>query len=333
MKRWEKKHCSRNYSHPVVSWGKTNSGVSRFHCRICKATFTWQQRDKRFVNRFSWFEAWLRGSSVSAIAKTSKRNRNTVLKTIYWHLDHPPKPKPIPPNPNCHLIIDGTWFKRENCLVVYWDTGLKRIQWWRYTTGEIAFEILADLKSIKEAGFVLASITSDGGRGIKGAVRVEHPEILHQRCTIHLQRHTLAWITRNPRTEAGRQIKPLIQRLSKIKTTRNKDRWLKEIQDWCLSWESFLKERTYADDGKHWWYTHKSLRRVRATIINAIPGLFYYLEDKTIPKDSNGLEGRFSSFKQHYRQHRGLSKKRRKGYIVWYLTVVVNREIPTRWWY
>lgn len=187
-----------------------------------------------------------------------------------------------------------------------------------------------DLSQLKKQAVTCVSITSDGAPGIKTAVGFVYLNISHQRCIVHLQRHTLAWITRNPRTEAGKEIRPLVQWLSKVDTFDLRDRWIEKFQAWCRRCKDFLKQRSYSDDGKHWWYTHKSLRRVRAAIIHAVPNLFYYLADKTIPKDANGLEGRFSSFKQHYRQHRGLSKKRRRGYIAWYLTVVVNGEKPTR---
>jgi len=311
-------------------WGETSSGLPRFYCKTCKITFTWQRSDKIQQNRFPWFKSWLEGTPVKYITKINKRNKNTIIKTIYWFLDHPPEPKPTA-NPNCHAILDGTWFRKENCLIVYWDKDLERVQWWNYTSGERTFEILKDLRSLKKKRVILVSATSDGSRGIEGALGIEYPDIPHQRCLVHLQRQTLAFITRNPKTQAGKEIRPLMQRLSKIDNLASKNQWLKDFNTWCLRWENFLKQRSYAEDGtKKWWYTHKSLRRVRASVKSAMPNLFHYLNDRSIPRDGNGLEGRFSSFKQHYRQHRGLSKSRREGYIAWYLTVVVNKDSPTR---
>lgn len=146
---------------------------------------------------------------------------------------------------------------------------------------------------------------------------------------MHLQRWALALITRNPRTLPGKEIKPLVQNLYSVDNHKLKRLWVQEFEQWCVKWESFLKERTYHEDGRRWWYTHKSLRRVRSLIKNALPDLFHFLADPEIPKTTNGLEGRLSSFKQHYRQHRGLSKKRREAYIVWYLSVIVNGDLPT----
>lgn len=264
--------------------------------------------------------------------KTSKRGRNTILRTIYWYLDHPPEPNPQP-NSDCHMIIDGTWFKKkENCVLVYWDPVLKRVQWWRYTTGERVFEIAENLRKLKEAGVVCSSATGDGATGIIGGVRVEYPDTPYQRCVTHVQRDARGFVTQNPRTKAGKELSPLIPRLSEINTLEEKDRWVKDFESWCHRWGDFLKERNYGvkEDGTPtWWYVHKQLRRAEALVRGAIPDLFHYLDDSSIPKTSNGLEGRFSSFKQHYKQHRGLSKKRREGYIAWYITVVVNGDLPT----
>lgn len=233
------------------------------------------------------------------------------------------------PNNHCHLIIDATWFKRNHCLLVYWDHDQQQVQWWHYTTGENSIEIIHDLEQLKAKGVVCASITSDGGRGLNTAVNLVYPDIPHQRCVVHVQRQGLAWLTRNPKTIPGQQLKPLVQQLSKIETRKRADQWTRQVLGWERRWNQFLKQRTYLPGTKHWWYTHRSLRKVRALVINAIPDLFHYLDDQSIPKTSNGLEGRFGSLKNHYRQHRGLSKERREAYLAWYLTVVVNGEKPT----
>lgn len=210
---------------------------------------------------------------------------------------------------------------------------MERIQWWRYSTGEKLLEIAEDLNLLEEAGVVCSSATSDGAPGITGAVQRVHSGIPHQRCVTHLQRDARRFVTQRPRLDAGKELSPLIPRLSDIETHQEKDQWIKDFEDWSCRWEWFLKEVTHGfkeDCRKTWWYTHKQLRRADVLIRNAIPNLFHYLDDPNIPKTSNGLEGRFSSFKQHYGQHRGLSKKRREGYIAWYLKVVVNKDLPTR---
>ncbi|MBU3905605.1 transposase, partial [Patescibacteria group bacterium] len=65
-------------------------------------------------------------------------------------------------------------------------------------------------------------------------------------------------------------------------------------------------------------YTHKLLRRTRSLIKNALPNIFHYLDNPETPKSSNGLECRFSYLKNNLNIHRGLSRKNRRNFILWY---------------
>ncbi|MDQ7032722.1 MAG: hypothetical protein Q9M37_08445 [Desulfonauticus sp.] len=181
----KKKPCPNNSFHPVISWGRNKSGTRRFRCLICKKTFTWNQGVNRSFNRFPWFEKWLKGASIDLLAQISKRDRNTIRSAIHWYLKHSPKPNPTP-NSACNLVLDATWFGRKNCLIVYWDTDLKKAQWWRYSQRkEAAWEIVEDLENLKEKGIILSSATTDGSRGIKTAIDCLYPNIPHQRCLVH----------------------------------------------------------------------------------------------------------------------------------------------------
>jgi hypothetical protein len=330
-----KKRCPADPKHHVISWGKNSSGTRRFRCLNCQRTFTWKQSVTYYLNSFTRFERWLNGANVSTLGAFSMKSNKTIRKSIHWFLDYPPLPQPKA-NLSCHLVIDATWFGRNYCFLIYWDADLKHAQWWRYSTSESSYEIIQDLIDLKKAEVICSSITSDGGTGIRKAVDNVYSHIPHQRCIIHVQRLGLALLTRNPRTLAGQELRSLIKTIAQIENKLQRDEWVNRLLLWCSKWDSFLKERSYfsarggsafgrEETGK-WWYTHKSLRRAKALILNALPNLFHYLEDNTIPKDTNGLEGRFSMLKQHYRQHRGLSKLRRKAYLAWYVTMIINKK-------
>ena len=164
---------------------------------------------------------------------------------------------------------------------------------------------------------------------MKTAIDCIYPYISHQRCLVHLQRMALIFLTKNPKTQAGRKLRNLAEKLNNIKTHKQHNYWVRDFYHWCNKYYSFLKEKSYSFEKKNWWYTHKSLRKVRRMIINALPNTWYYLDDKNIRKDTNNLEGRWSSLKSHHRQHRGLSMERKASYLAWYLKVVVNKEKPT----
>lgn len=90
------------------------------------------------------------------------------------------------------------------------------------------------------------------------------------------------------------------------------------IFDWQRRHELFLKEKTFSFDGSY-WYMHRNLRRVIRHILEALPDTWHYLDDKNIPKDTNGLEGRLTDLKHKFKTHRGLKRTKRELYLGWYL--------------
>lgn len=269
------------------------------------------------------------GMPITQLVKITHQSKNTLLRLIYRYLDRPPQLLPQT-NPKAFLVIDATWFGRENCLLVYWDTAFKKVQLWRYTNRKEAMEeITADLESLKNQGVIPAAITSDGAPGLKAALNYLYPDIPHQRCLVHLQRLAAAFLTQKPKTMAGLRLKQLTSRLNRINTQADHCFWRKDFIHWCNRYCRLLKERSSVPGG-HWWYTHRYLRKTRNMLIKALPDMWHYLDDCRIPKDTNGLEGRWSGLKQHYRQHRGLSKSRRMNYLNWYLLVMLNHQLPTR---
>lgn len=311
-------------------WGKNKSGSKRFYCLTCKQSFARKRPDINKLNRFSWFKRWLKGASIEQVAYSSRKSPITIRRAIHWYLDCLPKPNPKT-NLDCYPVIDATWFGRESCLLAYWDKDLGKVQWWRWSQRkEVAWEIMEDLENLKEKRVIFKAATSDGSPGIKTALDFIYPFIPHQRCLVHLQRMGLIFLTKRPKTLAGWELRDLILKLNIIETHEEHNLWVRDFYHWCNQNYPFLKQKSYSFEKKNWWYTHKGLRKTRRMIINALPNMWHYLDNPKISKDTNGLEGRWSSLKGHFRNHRGLSKRKREAYLSWYLTIVINKEIPTR---
>lgn len=232
------------------------------------------------------------------------------------YLNNPPRFKPKI-NSDCHLLIDGTYFKTNLCALDYFDNDLNCLQYFRIVERENYYNYLTDLEFLKQFGLTIASITSDGQKGLIKAVRDVFPNAIHQRCIVHIQRMSLAYLTRFPKTDAGIELRCLVGELHKIETYYDRDLWIEYFSGWCEDYGDFLKEKSESDSGRK-WYTHKSLRKTRSLIKNALPNMFYYLDDYRIPKSTNGLETRFSFLKNSLKIHRGLSNENRKNFIIWY---------------
>lgn len=215
------------------------------------------------------------------------------------------------------MVIDGTHFKNNFCILNYLDSNLKRLQYYRTVERENYYNYLTDLEYLKQVGIIPFSITSDGQKGLLKAVKDVFPDVVHQRCVIHIQRMGLIFLTRNPKTDAGITLRYWIKKLHKIDNHDKKDFWISQFEGWCRKYDSFLREKSESLSGRK-WYTHKLLRRTRSLIKNALPNMFHYLDNPYIPKSTNCLETRFSYLKNNLKIHRGLSKKNRKNFILWY---------------
>ena len=202
-------------------------------------------------------------------------------------------------------------------MINYYDSDLKYLQLSSIRIRENYEDIVSDLEVLKQSGLKIISITSDGQKGLIKAVKSALPDIIHQRCVIHIQRMSLIYLTRFPKTEAGQILRRGVKQLHKIDSYKKRDNWIRQFNIWRERYDGFLKEKSQAPSGRK-WYTHKLLRRTRSLIKNALPDMFYYLDDSKIPKSTNGLETRFSFLKNSLKIHRGLTEKRRKNFILWY---------------
>jgi hypothetical protein len=227
------------------------------------------------------------------------------------------------------MVIDTTWFGSQNCIILYWDHNQQHLQYWHYAEREHSGLVAKDLQKLRRQKVVCASTTTDPGKIILKAVKSVYPDIPKQRCLVHIQRESLNWLTRKPKDPASKHLVPLIQQLPAIKTKEESIKWLQYYSSWKKRWIDYL----YKERGEHSDYSKKPSRilRVVSYLDRAVEGMFCFIENPAIPWNTNGLEGRLSSLKQHYRQHRGMISSLRKSYLAWYITVIVNKcKSPTR---
>ena len=85
------------------------------------------------------------------------------------------------------LIIDGTYFSRTLCLILYYDSVRRYPLYFRYSSNEFYKELKEDLQILKSLGIEVASVTCDGKKSIIRAVRKVYEQVTLQRCTVHVQ--------------------------------------------------------------------------------------------------------------------------------------------------
>ena len=190
---------------------------------------------------------------------------------------------------------------------------------YRLTDEERYNEIKEDLENLKRLEINIASITCDGHRATLKAIKKVYPNIIVQRCKVHVVRQCKTWLTQRPQSIAAFELLQLVKKLSTIKSLEESSSWLLQLHKWNEFHQVFIHEKTYNSDKNRFWYKHKMLRKARHLLIKAIPNLFYYLDDPSIPATSNRLESFFGHLKDKLRVHRGLSFFHKRNFIKWYL--------------
>jgi len=214
--------------------------------------------------------------------------------------------------------LDATYFSSFN-LICYQDDEDGYTQLIRFSDGEHFTEIKEDLDNLIQLGVQIESITTDGHKSILKAIKKSLPDVIVQRCLVHIQRMCILWLTRFPKHAAGKELRELVLLLLKIKTDNDKTFWIKEFDDWYRRHKQYLNEKTFHPTTGRYWYTHKLLRRSYLTIKRALPNMFHYIQNNKIPCTTNGFEGFFSHLKNHLDLHRGLTTVNRINFIKWYV--------------
>ncbi|MEO6188706.1 MAG: transposase [Ginsengibacter sp.] len=294
------------------------AGKQRFKCKQCGILFTRNDTLQRIQNRFIWFRKWvLERQTYKTLQRDSRISKDTLQKTFYYFLNRAPL-TPIIHHDNIHLRVDATYFKKF-CVVCYQDDLISYTQLFRFSDAERYEEIKEDLTNLLNLGLQIASITCDGHKATLKAIKKIMPDIIVQRCLVHIQRMCLLWLTANPTYEAGKELRPLVLMIHRIETQNDKLYWIHSLLYWEIKFTDFLKERSYKPETGRYWYKHRLIRRSFFTMKRALPNMFHYLGNPNIPKTTNGIESYFGHLKNHLDLHRGLTKNHRINFIKWYI--------------
>jgi len=169
-----------------IKWGK-QAGKQRYKCKNCGILFTGSNQGLRHSNQKVWFEKWVvERLTYRYLANDSGYSTSTLKRLFRNYLSIAPK-FPIKQRTRAHLVVDGTYFSNDTCLVLYQDYDIKYTQLYRLSRGEYYEEIKEDLANLKVLRVGIESITCDGHRAVLKAIKKVYPDIIVQRCVVHVQ--------------------------------------------------------------------------------------------------------------------------------------------------
>ena len=315
----------------MIRWGHTKAGTPRWYCVRCRQGQCWRRADVVGRNVAKLKERWLLGfASLTSVAKRIGAHRTTLSKR-FDRIFFPPRPTPLRPlSQNPVLVLDGTTISKNTLLIVVYDVLSGQPIAWSFVSHE-RFEVWHKLLLHIRERFTPHALVSDGQKGLHKAVKMIFPDIFHQRCLAHVIRLALAWLTRNPQTFAGVDLRILVRELTQVKKEDHARLWRDSFITWHERYGEFLKEKSVNFATNRKWYTHRKLRAVRSLIANALPHLFLFTADSRIPNTTNSVEGGINAqLAELLHRHRGITEEQKKALVTRFLYARRKRKLPTR---
>ena len=213
----------------------------------------------------------------------------------------------IAPQPTV-LITDTTFWGRHYGVCVFRSADIKKNIYWHEVEGERMAHYRYGRAILEEKGWTFTAAFVDGRRGFLAVFK----DIPVQICQFHQIKQVTKYLTRRPKTEAGRELRTLVLTL----TTIDEATFTKALEEWHAKYGSFISEKTehvFLSGKVKWYYTHKNVRSAYHSIKRNLPYLFTYLKypELHIPNTTNDLDGSFSALKKKLAVHHGLRRDRR----------------------
>ena len=306
----------------TIRWGKDAAGHIRYRCLHCNKTCTSRQRTTGKSRPFLWyFEQYvLYGVSYVVLSKWSGysiQHLHTQFERILSTLP-PDLPIPQEKTTETYLIIDGRWFGKCVCLMIYRQSKSKLILYASFMKREYGSLILKNLKVLHEKGYRFTGIVSDGGTGIRNAVVRMFGHIPHQICMAHIHRQATNGLGQYPKDVRVRELQQIANHMWLVESKEAREWWKKQITTWIRAHGIFAGETRHDVDGR-WWYIHGGVRKCIRCLQTAYEDCFTFLDHPLMPKTSNEIEATIGNLSMKHVIHRGLKRENLQPFIRWFI--------------
>lgn len=207
------------------------------------------------------------------------------------------------------LLTDTSYWGRRFGVMLFKDALSGENLYWKYVKHETNQLYLDGYNYLVKKGFIVLGVVCDGRKGLFqlfGKTPV-------QMCQFHQVAIVSRYLTRNPKTMAGKELRAHCLLL--VRT--DKESFIGGLQSWHTRWKDYLDERTVDKNTGKSRFTHKKLRSAYNSLIRNLPYLFTWYDnmDLEIPNTTNAIDGCFADLKNKLRCHNGLSDKRKQKFI------------------
>jgi hypothetical protein len=220
------------------------------------------------------------------------------------------------------LVCDATYFGKRSDrtqsdgLLVFKDAMSGQILWYKFLKNETNADYQEGLTYLEKKGFKVLGVVTDGRRGLSKVFQ-NYP---YQICQFHIQKGVRTLLTKNPRSEAGKELYKINKTFIQDRLTQQQ--FLHKIETYLQTYQDYLNEKSETNPEQ---YKHQRLRKAlnKYKYKNNLKYMFTFQTTNTIndlPNTTNHLDGGlFSPLKNLLRNHNGLSKEHRQYLITHYL--------------
>ncbi|MBU6491129.1 hypothetical protein KGQ25_03210 [Patescibacteria group bacterium] len=206
------------------------------------------------------------------------------------------------------VIADTTFWGRRYGICVFRAWPLAKNIWWHEVSSELMAHYRYGRAILEEKGWTILAAVVDGRRGFLKVFE----DIPVQICQFHQIKQVTKYLTRRPKTEAGRELRTLVLTLTKTDETT----FIEALAAWYAVWGDFINQKTeyaFINGKTKWHYTHKNVRSAYRSLERNLPYLFTFQKypELNIPNTTNSLDGAFSALKKKLGVHHGLRRDRR----------------------
>lgn len=217
------------------------------------------------------------------------------------------------PSVNFSKVVVGidTTYHGDDAIMLFRALNEQQNIYWRHCEKETVTGYEIGLEMLKIKGYDVQAVVCDD---LTGLVRMlGKRNIPVQLCQFHVMKNVIKKITRNPKLEAGKELKEIVMKLPKL----NRDTFEGELGCWYLKNRVFLQEKSIDERTGKKVFTHRKLRSAYFGLKRRMDYIFTYerYPDLNIPKTNNGCESTFGYLKTKLNVHRGLKGTRKQKLI------------------
>lgn len=208
------------------------------------------------------------------------------------------------------LVLDTTFFgergKNQFGVSVFRSYHHKRNLLWKEVIIERMETYREGIHELQDKGLIIEAIVCDGKKGFFSLF----PNIPTQMCQFHQLQTITRYLTKRPKTPAGRDLRNIALLLTKT----DKESFIGWLSQWYQKYEGFFHEHTLNPVTGRKIFTHRRLRSAYRSLLRNMPHLWTWYDHAkhiSIPNTTNCLDGTFSHLKNKANIHRGTTKERR----------------------